>query len=98
MKSHFQMMKSGQLWDERSHLNGKCGPTSTCKRALEIQIFGRSAEHVPSAVADSGKHISISRSLQRWLERYQTKMMEKEKIMKETIIIPMVVTWRSPGQ
>jgi hypothetical protein len=25
-------------------------PVSTWQRALEIQIFGRSAEHVPSAV------------------------------------------------
>jgi hypothetical protein len=52
---------------------------------LEIQGFGRPAEHVPSAVT--------SRSLQRWLERCQAKQMkEKEKIVKEIITTQMADT------
>jgi hypothetical protein len=50
---------------------------STWKRNLEIQGFGRSAEHVLSAGA--------SRSAEA--RRQENKMMEKEKIMKEIIII-----------
>jgi hypothetical protein len=42
--------------------------------------------------ADQKKQISRSRSFQIWLEICQaTQKIEKEKIMKETITIPMVV-------
>jgi hypothetical protein len=62
---------------------------STWKRTLEIQGFGRSAEHVPSAVA--------SRSTGEDQCKDGCKMPGKSndgkrKIMKEIIIIQMVVT------
>jgi hypothetical protein len=66
-------------------------PFSPLQGSLAFQRFGRPAEYVPSALA-SGNHINRSRSLKIWLERFQVNQtIEKEKIMKETIIIPMVV-------
>jgi hypothetical protein len=42
--------------------------------------------------------MSISRSLQRWLERcHESQTTEKEKIIKETIIITMVVATAVAG-
>jgi hypothetical protein len=58
---------------------------STCKRTLEIQGFGRPAEHVPSAMASRS---AKAYHLKRWLQRCQEKQTrEKEKIMKYIITI-----------
>jgi hypothetical protein len=49
MESHCQMTKSDPLWDEKSDLMDS-ESVSPWQGTLAFQIFGRPAEHVPSAV------------------------------------------------
>jgi hypothetical protein len=62
---------------------------STWKRTLDIQGFGISAEHVPSAVASRSAEADHCKD--GWKYATQIKIWKKKKIMKEIIIIQMVV-------
>jgi hypothetical protein len=50
---------------------------STWQRALEIQRFGRSTEHVPSAVA--GRSAEADHCKDGWKDARQIKLWEKKK-------------------
>jgi hypothetical protein len=58
-------------------------------RALTIQRFRRPAERVPSAVVSRSAEVDHCKDA--WKDSSKITRWKKKKIMKETIIIPMLV-------